>query len=54
MESLSAGIFETVLKCPDYQGVLFRGFELSEVSCLGPRNSVMFIEVFLFCLIGHC
>ena len=41
----------TLLKCPDHQGVLSSGgkgggFELQ--SCLGPRDSVLYIEVSLF------
>ena len=38
----------TILKCPDYQSDSFcSGFELSKVSCLGYRDSVLFIEVSL-------
>ena len=48
VKSLNADTSRTVLKYPNYQGVFFQGFELSRVSCLGPRDSVLFIEVSLF------
>ena len=48
VKSLNADTSRTVLKYPNYQGVFFQGFELSRVSYLGPRDSVLFIEVSLF------
>ena len=48
MYVMNADMFGTISKCPDYQGVLFQGFELSNASYLGSRDSVLFIEVSLF------
>ena len=46
VEKLNADMFGTKSKCPDYP--FFRGFKLSNASCLGSRDSVLFIEASLF------
>ena len=38
----------THLKCPDYRGVLYSGVGTINVTCLGPRGSVLFVEVYVF------